>query len=254
MNEIHGARVVENREVAHATHWLVIEGDEPFPGDYGPGNVLALYVLELDGRWVRHPYTVSWTEGSRVGILFRVIPGGRATPVMAALRPGEVVRFGGRFGAPIAAIVAADATEFVGVSTGTGLGPLHGFAAASLAAGFERPITLYPGFRTRADVPFHDDLDALSAQFAHFCWHPTLSAPPDGWPGLAGRVTRTVPPRPHRHAHFHLVGNGAMVAELRGGLLASGIPAHRLTQEVYFNRTAAPDPAVVAAIAGLVGV
>jgi ferredoxin-NADP reductase len=210
--------------------------------------VLALYVADLDGKWLRHPYTVSWAEGARVGILFRVIPSGRGTPTMAALRPGETVRFGGQFGAPVAALVPDDVAEMVGVSTGTGVGPLHGFAAAALAAGFDRPITLHTGFRTEADIPLRRELEALAARHPRLTWLPTLTAPGAGWAGLTGRVTATLPPRAPRNAHFHLVGNGAMVAELRGGLLAAGVPTERVTMEVYFNRVPSPDQGTVAAI------
>jgi NAD(P)H-flavin reductase len=251
MNEIQGARVVENREVARGTRWLVFESEGEPAEAYGPGNVLAFYVADLDGKWIRHPYTVSWAEGRRVGLLYRVILAGRATRVMAELRPGEVVRFGGRYGEPIRTIVTPDARAVIGVSTGTGIGPLRGFVREALATGYDRPITLYTGFRTVADIPYADELRALEAP-GRFAWVPSLTEPSPGWTGLTGRVTTTVPARVDRDAHFHLVGNGAMVAELRAGLLAGGIPAHRVTQEVYFNRVPSPDRATVERIAAVV--
>ena len=98
MNEIAGAQIVENREVARGTSWLVIEAEDELPDVYGPGNIVLVYVPDPTGKWVRHPYTVTHAEGRRLGILYRIVPGGRTSPFMAMMRPGETLRIGGRFG------------------------------------------------------------------------------------------------------------------------------------------------------------
>ena len=251
MKEIAGARIVEHREVARATRWLVIELDEADPPEvWAPGHILALYVPNPASKWVRHPYTVSWAEGTRIGILYRVIVGGRTSPFMATLEPGEVLRIGGRFGAPIASLVPEDAPAVIGVSTGTGLGPLHGYAARALEEAPERPVTLLAGFREEADIALGSELTALAGRFPALTWHPTLSRPSPGWTGLVGRVGAHVASIAVEGAHWHLVGNGAMVTDIRAGLLARGVAQASITTEIYFNRGTSPDPVVAAAVAG----
>lgn len=247
MKKIAGARIVEHREVARATQWLVLEPEEPLAELHAPGDVVAVYVPAVGGRWVRHPYTASSAEDGRLGILYRVIRGGRTTPTMAVMTPGETLRLGGRFGASIGRLVG-EAPALVGLSTGTGVGPLLGWARAA-----DRHAVLLTGFREPADIPFADALAALP----HTTWLPTLSAPDPGWTGLVGHVTahlsaaaaalRQAGVDP-RAAHWHLVGNGAMVVDARAGLVAAGIAHDRVTMETYHNRGTEPDPAVVTGI------
>ena len=61
-------------------------------------------------------------------------------------------------------------------------------------------------------------------------------------PGLLGEVTAAT--------HFHLVGNGQVVVDVREGLLAAGVAEERITTEKYFNGKATADEDVVAFIAG----
>ncbi|MDP2310865.1 MAG: FAD-dependent oxidoreductase [Pseudomonadota bacterium] len=260
--EIVGARIVEQREVARATWWLVVEIDAPeapeVPEGFGPGHVVALYVPDPEGKWIRHPYTVSWSEGRRLAFLYRVIRGGRTTPFMSLMGAGETVRLGGRFGLPISALVPDDAPAVVCVSTGSGIGPLHGYAREALAAahgtpGAGRPITLLAGFREAVDIPQGPALDALAASHPRFTWHPTLTRPAPGWTGRAGRVSAHLGSVATADAHWHLVGNGAMVIDVRAGLLGAGVAPERITTETYFNRGTSPDPRVVEAIVAGIG-
>ncbi|MFN7142634.1 MAG: ferredoxin--NADP reductase [Myxococcota bacterium] len=249
MKEIAGARIVENREVARGTRWMVFEAEDELPDVYAPGHIVALYVPDPAGRWVRHPYSVSWADGPRIGVLYRVIPHGRTSPFMAMMQPGETLRLGGSFGEPVARLVG-DAPALVGVCTGTGLGPLRGFA---LRHAGERPTTLLAGFRERVDVPFAEEMAGLAAAHRTFSWRPTLSRPDAAWDGLRGRVTAHLGAVAVPGAHWHVVGNGAMVADVRAGLLAAGVAPARVTTETYFDGSASPDPTVVARIAAALG-
>ena len=66
-----------------------------------------------------------------------------------------------------------------------------------------------------------------------------------------GRVSRVAPPKigATDATHFHLVGNGAMVKEVKQGLLDGGVAEEAVTTEVYFNGKAEPDAAVVEFVA-----
>lgn len=234
MNEISGARIVENREVARGSRWLVLESEDIEPG-WEPGHIAAVYVPDLGGGWVRHPYTITTVGPASLGILYRVISGGRVTPQLATLPIGATVRLGGRFGEPVRRL--APSGPVVGVSTGTGIGPLYGFARTQVG----RSITLIGGFRDAIDIPFQEELPTVAD------WRPVLSRPHAGWEGRVGHVSEHLAEAP-KDAHFHLVGNGVMVAEVRAALLEVGVPKERVTTETYFNKGAPPDPARVAAI------
>jgi ferredoxin-NADP reductase len=151
---------------------------------------------------------------------------------------------------PVLEGIAAQAAEVVGLATGSGIGPLWGFAEQALATGFPRPIALFAGFREAADICLVPELDALQARYPHFRWLPTLTSPPAHWTGLRGRLGESVPPLiPDPMAcHFHLVGNGAMIAELEAALEARGVPGSQVTTEAFFNHNAKSDPESVRAI------
>lgn len=53
---------------------------------------------------------------------------------------------------PIRQEIAPQAEAFVGMATGSGIGPLWGFAEQVLEAGWDRPIQLFAGFREEADA------------------------------------------------------------------------------------------------------
>lgn len=246
------AVVTGNRPVGRGCVLLELELPDALPFPFQPGHVAS---LRLDGH--RHPYTLSRThpDRRRVAMLFRVIPGGRLTPVLERLVPGAQVEFSGLHHEPVLAGVAPAARAVLGLSTGSGIGPLWGFAEQALAGGFDRPITLVAGYREEADICLAPELDALQARHPDFRWFPTLTRPSPGWTGLRGRVGESAPalvPEP-RACHFHLVGNGAMLAEVREALAACGVPGDQVTTEVFFNFNAKADPEAVRAIAARFG-
>ncbi|BDU73099.1 ferredoxin--NADP reductase [Mesoterricola silvestris] len=242
------ATVTDNREVGRGFRLLHLEVADALPFPFEPGHVVS---LRHAGH--RHPYTLSWTDpGSRtVGLLFRVIPGGRLTPSLESATPGTVMEINGLHHEPIAGMIAPEARAVVGLSTGSGIGPLWGFSRRALAAGFDRPITLVAGYREAADICLAPELDALQAAHPGFTWHPTLTQPGPGWTGHRGRVGETAAAlvEDPRHCHFHLVGNGAMLAEMKAALALCAVPEAQVTSEVFFNFKAEADPEVVRALA-----
>lgn len=246
------AVVSGNRIVGRGARLLELDLPDALPFPFEPGHVA---VLRLDA--VKHPYTLSCTDPDRrrVGMVFRVIPGGRLTPLLEGLVPGTPVEFSGLHHDPVRAGIAPAARAVVGLSTGSGIGPLWGFAEQVLARGFDRPITLVAGYREAEDICLAPELDALRTRHPGFRWFPTLTRPGPGWTGLRGRVGESAPAHVEdpRACHFHLVGNGAMLAELKEALAACGVPGGQVSSEVFFNFNAKADPEVVRAIAARFG-
>jgi ferredoxin-NADP reductase len=153
---------------------------------------------------------------------------------------------------PVRDLIAPEALGFVGLSTGSGIGPLWGFAERALSSGFARPITLFAGYREAADICLAPELDALQARYPGFRWQPTLTSPDPHWTGLVGRVCESVPPLIEAPGtrHFHLVGNGAMLVEMKAALALCGVPEGQVTSEVFFNYNAKAAPEVAQEIAG----
>lgn len=248
-----------NVELSRGTRMLTVAAAGPVA--YEPGHILG---LEVDAG--KGPYTVTRCDAAAgtFDIVYRVIPDGRKTPSMEGLREGAAVRFGGRFGTPIAEGVSAGARRVVGLATGAGVGPLVGYAEAALAAADgPESIELYGGFRDVADVCLAAECDALAAKYpGRFSWAPSISLPvacaaaslsavAAETERLSGRLTHSVPSRlgTTEGTHFHLIGNGAFVKEFKAGLLGGGVGEEAVTTEIYFNGKAEPREEVVDLVA-----
>ncbi len=193
------ARVIENRPVANGSMWIRLEAIDDLPAAFEPGHVLGLGLMHDQGT-MRHAYTVSRAdpESRRFEHLYRVIPGGRMTPHLAALPAGAPISFHGPFHTPIQKEIRAVAERIVLIATGTGIGPVFGYAEKALCEGESRAMTLYAGFHMESDMCLVDELEALAREHHNFAWHFTVSHPSESWRGLTGRVTDCVPAQDRR--------------------------------------------------------
>ncbi|MCW8132253.1 MAG: FAD-dependent oxidoreductase [Planctomycetota bacterium] len=247
------ARVVENRAIARASVWLTLEAADGRPAAFEPGHVLGVGLKRDDGEMLRHAYTVSAGDPAarRFSHLYRVIPHGRMTPLLETVAPGATLYFHGPGHNPIQREVRPEAERIVGIATGTGLGPLYGYAAKTLREGETRPLTLYAGFREAADLCLEPELRALAEAYPNFAYRFSLSRPHASWTGLRGRVDQSVPPLLGGLSglHVHLVGNGEMVHLWRPALRKAGMEKERVTIETYFNHHAEPGADAIEAFA-----
>jgi len=244
------ARVVENRRVAAGSMWLTLQAIDDWAAAYEPGHVLSLG-LSLDNGFMRHAYTVSRGEfrSRQFEHLYRVIPHGRMTPRLSEMLPGTTVFFHGPFHTPIQYEIQPGAERIALIATGTGVGPLFGYAEKTLREGETRPITLYASFREESHICLPAELDSLAHTYPNFRWHYSLTRPSGSWSGFRGRVTDWVPQelsssKLETH-HFHLVGNGEMVHLVRRALYGAGVARERVSIETYFNHHAEPDDAEI---------
>jgi len=240
------AVILENKAAGRGNRWLKVQIQDQSPLDHEPGTVVGLSFRQGMDLY-RHAYTVSRADPEKRSLefLYRVIPQGHMTPLLAALGPGAELKIAGRGGHPISQEVDSQAEGIVLVSTGTGIGPLFGFSQMALAQRPGIPIQLFAGFREAQDCCLQEELEALAARHPHFKWHFSLSQPDSAWTGLRGHVTESMPALlgPLRNLHFHLVGNGNMVVELYEVLMKVGLKDERVTSEIYFNYPDQLDPA-----------
>ena len=257
-------RVTANAALSRGTNMLTITADENL--SYEPGHILGLEITHPEtGEALKGPYTVTrCVDGNAFDIIYRIIPDGRKTPFMSELNIGATVRFGGKFGTPIAQGISSPCDRVIGIATGAGVGPLLGYAEEVLSSEDGPSLEIYAGFRDLADVCCGAELDALAKSHpARFRWTPCISRPmactaimqaPLAAERLSGRVTSAVPPVLQTTActHFHLIGNGAFVKDFQQGLLQGGVAEEAITTETYFNGKVEPNADVVGFIAAII--
>lgn len=240
------AIVLENKQIARGSFWLKIKSLDEDEIVYQPGHVLALGFIDAEGNVQRKAYTVSKAniQEKTIEHLYRFIPAGKFSPRLVNLVPGAYINFRGVHHNPIHLEISENATSIIGISTGTGVGPLFGFANKVLSENLIKiPLTVYTGYRYLQDECLRAELNKLQNEYENFKWYSTFTKADDSWNGFRGRVTEVIPPliNDFENTHFHLVGNGQMVSEFIDALKEIGVPHYRITKETYFNHGAKSD-------------
>ena len=186
--------------------------------------------------------------GDTLRFIIRVIPSGAASELLMSLPVGSAVRMTGPHGFFV--LDATHAGDVVFGATGTGVAALMPMlgeltrraAAAKPDAGAAPRIQearqyLYWGLRHESDLFAHDEIARLcESSGTELLVH--LTSPGPGWTGGHGRITAAILDRlPSFEAPtFYLVGNGAMITELKRELVARGVNRKKqIRTEAFFD-------------------
>jgi len=175
--------------------------------------------------------------GERLRFIIRVIPEGKASDYLMTLPLGATINLTGPHGFFV--LDPAHAGDIVFAATGTGIAavmPMLGELAKRHRSPVSKTIVFW-GLRYQADIFARAEVEALAAAAgAELAVH--LTAPEPDWAGGRGRITAALLDRlPGLTAPtFYLVGNGAMITELKRELISRGV--NRKTQirtEAFFD-------------------
>jgi len=172
-------------------------------------------------RWEARDYTLCCGESDdALTVLFRLMPGGALTPLLASLRPGDPLRVAGPYGT-FTLREPSHPTVFIG--TGTGIAPCRAYVRSHP----EINIHVLHGVARSEDLFY-------SSEFSRYRYIPCVSREPGG---LADRVTtwlRNNPPNPT--SHFYLCGANEMIYEATDILTGQGVPRSHIFHEPYYYR------------------
>lgn len=115
------------------------------------------------------------------------VPPGIVSSWLFSINPGDDIMLSGPFGE-----FHAQQTdrEMIFVGGGVGMAPLRAMIHQELARGSIRRIRYFYGARSRSDLFYSGEFEALAAANEGFSWTPALSepAPGDRWTGAAGFI------------------------------------------------------------------
>ncbi len=177
--------------------------------------------------------------GELLRFIIRVIPEGKASEFLMKLPLGAVVNMTGPHGFFV--LDERHPGDVVFGATGTGFAavmPMLGELARRRESGHESPRSLVLwGARQESDLFARAEIEALVAR-AGSELRVFLTAPGAGWRGERGRITPALLDRlPELTAPtFYLVGNGAMISELKRELIARGVNRRaQIRTEAFFD-------------------
>ena len=164
---------------------IFIETDEPI--HFQAGQYVNVELPEGIGS---RAFSLANVPGqTEVELNVRLVPGGAGTTWLhQSLAVGDRISLSGPYGRFFVR-KSAD-VPLIFMAGGSGLSSPRSMILDLLADGFERPITLVYGQRTRDELYYHEHFLELAATHANFNYVPALSdeAADSGWEGFRGFV------------------------------------------------------------------
>lgn len=180
-----------------------------------------------------HPYTIaSPPQADSLEFCIERIAGGRLSPRLTSVRPGERLQLASS--AKGSLTLSRAASVHLMLATATGIAPFRSMLLDSLArppAG-QRFILLH-GWSYGDRLPYREELAALAAENASFLSYvPTVSRPNEprnlGWSGQVGRIDTLLPQvlagATSGSWQAYACGNSGMIDAVARVLAAHGLP------------------------------
>ena len=226
------ARLVESREIAPGVSHFVFE----FPGlasfGFVPGQFVS-FTRETDDNILTRAYSLAAPPaGNRFELCLNRVEGGRFSPYLFSLQPGEEPEATGPWGA---FILREPVQDTLLVAAGTGVAPFRAILIERLAKDREHQFTLIHGTRYESGLLYRNDFESLQTAHPSFHYWPTLSRPPERWTGRTGYVQRHIfeATGERRDIDVFICGLKAMVNEVRTMLKDAGFDRKRIHHEKY---------------------
>lgn len=158
---------------------------------YREGQFLSVTLPDGDARC--YSMATPSRNGGVIELHVRLQPGGRFSEWLTReLKTGDVLRVAGPFGDCVLDPSLPPRQSLVMLATGTGVAPLKAMIESLLDADDGRPIRLYWGGLSRADLYLLDHFHALETRWSGFRFIPALAAPDADWTGRRGFVQNAV--------------------------------------------------------------
>lgn len=198
---------------------------------FRPGQYLRILLPDGDSRNYSMANAPHESDGAELHI--RHVPGGRfSEQVLAGLTRGDTLTVELPFGEfSLSTDVEGPA---ILLATGTGFAPIHSMVAAQIRAGGTRPLYIYWGARTEADLYSQAPVKWAAAQpWLHYV--PVLSEPSETWAGRTGLVHRAVM-EDHSDlsgVEVYACGNPLMIDASARDFMAAGLPEHAFFSDAF---------------------
>lgn len=167
---------------------LWIKLDEPTGMRFQAGQYINLHLPDGIGSRAFSIASPPSTMGE-IELNVRIVPGGQGTGyIHEKMAVGERVHISGPYGRFF--VKKSARVPVVFMAGGSGLSSPRSMILDLLAEGFDLPITLVYGQRSRDELYYHDEFLALAARYPNFRYVPALSHEPENsaWQGFRGFV------------------------------------------------------------------
>ena len=222
----------ETRDLAPAVRHFVLEIEGSGRFDFTPGQFVSLHG-SFDGKQITRAYSLAAPpSGNRIELCLNRVEGGRFSPHLFALAPGDSVELTG----PTGYFVSRPTVRTtVLAATGTGIAPYRALLPGLLAAAGAHPVTLLFGTRHEESMLYREEWENWERKHVNFRFWPTLSRAGEGWSGRRGYVQASLAEAlgGTLDADVFVCGLTAMVNEVRALAKSLGLDRKQIVYEKY---------------------
>ena len=234
---VHEAELVRVQPRADGVVEYILRPEAPLT--FRPGQFVSVRVgRDADDNPILRSYSIASHSGlPEFSLILKLIEHGPGSQYFAKLAIGQRVQFTGPMGFFVLDLQHTGDVVF-GV-TGVGITPVLPMLAELATRAESGNVIVYWGNRHAADLFWLDELHAIAAQSARIELRLFLSGETGAdWRGRRGRINAElvadVPAL--TKPVFYLIGNGAMIRELKTELQARGVDRKRqIRNEAFFG-------------------
>jgi CDP-4-dehydro-6-deoxyglucose reductase len=226
------ARLIEWIELTPGVRHFVFEIPEVERFGFVPGQFMSL-TSEIGGDDITRAYSMaSVPDRNQFALCLNEVEGGRYSPHLFALKPGDTVDCKGPYGA---FILRRPLSDSILVATGTGIAPFRSMLLDRLPEEKDRRFTLIFGVRYGHSLLYRAEFEQLAGTHPNFEFRPTLTRPEAEWTGRTGRVQAHVMEAlgDRRDVDVYICGLKEMVNDVRAQLKEAGLDRKRIIYEKY---------------------
>jgi ferredoxin-NADP reductase len=233
---VHEGELVRAAPRADGVVEYILRPDEPLK--FRPGQFVSVRVgVDSDDNPILRSYSIASPPGGpELALILKLIKGGPGSEFFERLKVGDRVRFTGPMG--FFCLDLQHAGDIVFGVTGVGITPVLPMIAELAARPEPGRIFLYWGNRHAEDLFWLDEFKALQEKCARLQIEIFLSGEAPSWSGRRGRITQAVLTElpTFDKPVFYLVGNGAMIKEVKAALQERGVDRKRqIRNEAFFG-------------------
>ncbi len=226
------ARLVSSVELAEGVNHFVFEAVDIHSLDFQPGQFVS-FQEAIEGKQITRAYSLASapTGSNRFELCLNRVEGGRLSPYLFAMHPGDVIEMS----APLGTFTLRQpARDSILIATGTGITPFRSFLQAYLPQGAPH-FTLLFGVRHESHILYRAEFEAMAQRHPQFRFWPTLSRPGQAWTGRAGHVQTHLSEAigGRQDLDIYLCGLKQMVDDVRGMLKEMGFDRKQIRYEKY---------------------
>ena len=207
--------LTDNLEMSPGVHLISFRRDFEFI----PGQVVK---IGIDDNLPPRIYSIcSGNQEEEVRILFNIKEGGKLTPRLAGMIPGESILVSEPYGSFL-----GNSNPAWWIAAGTGIAPFYSMFRSGLAENKK----LIHGARYLNQFYFEDELEwAMGKSYVRCCSAETSC---NVFPGRVTHYLSEINKFPANK--YYICGSALMVVEVRDLLIEKGVPFEDILAEIYF--------------------